>query len=552
MEFLRHWASQVAAHLRGMSASQKLAIGLCVALMAVSLGWLVHWAGAPARVPLLDQPFTQQELAAVEAQLRASGADYEIVGDRVLVKPDDRPRLLASLQQSSALPSDTSLGFAKLLAEENVWRSKDDNRRRWNLALSNELSQVLRQFNGVSDAQVFIDKPVSHGLGRDARVPQASVYMKIQPQTEVSKRFVEAVASLISGAVSGLTPQRVQVVDATTGRRYAVPDRDGGMVEDMLDLRRQKEQHYTRKILSLLDYIPGVLVGVTAELVTKAERVESRKLDKPTVVEEESTSATSKDGASEEEPGVVPNVGRAVAAGGVGRSTEESTERTRFTAGETRTSTQILPGTIKRLTASVNVPRSYFAAIYRQARPDQDAPSDDELRPIITAQLEEINKQVAPLVDVAGGGQVHVGWFYDSATVAMAPGAGEVPRAEFDVMGLAGSYWQPAALGLLAMISLLMIRRMVRKAPLVVPGTVEAGGGAAAGASTRKGTDEEVLLVGAAPVGRAEVTEGVLTAQELDDNDLRSQTIAEQVAQLVQSDPAAAAKVVQRWVGHEK
>ena len=81
--------------------------------------WLMNWAGSPVMVPLLDQPMTAEELAAIQQRLEAMAVKHKVVGDMVLVPADDQYRLYARLAQSQVLPRDTSIGFAKLIEKSS-------------------------------------------------------------------------------------------------------------------------------------------------------------------------------------------------------------------------------------------------------------------------------------------------------------------------------------------------------------------------------------------------------------------------------------------------
>src|SRR5262249_28650839 len=148
MEFLRRLLVQTRAYLKGMTASQRLAIGSCVALIAVSLLWLMSWAGKPTLVPLLDQPMTPAEITPIQSKLDAQGITYKVSNSStILVPAESRPRLLAQLGQDKALPNDISIGFAKMMEESNPWISMEDQARRWTIAKSYELSRVLREMD---------------------------------------------------------------------------------------------------------------------------------------------------------------------------------------------------------------------------------------------------------------------------------------------------------------------------------------------------------------------------------------------------------------------
>jgi flagellar M-ring protein FliF len=551
MGFLRQTLLQVQEHLKGLTVSQRVAIGLCVGLIAVSLAWLVHGSVAPDMVALLDQSFSPQELAAAQRELDRLNVAHKVSGDRILVPADQREFLLARLQESEALPSDTRIGFAKLMEAQSMFLSYDDAQWQRQVALGNELARVLRKFTGVRSASVFIDRPAKRGFGENRAEPKASVFLEMKPSAAVGRSFVDAVASFVSGAVVGLRPQSVSIVDATTGQRYEPTSKDVAMSADFLDDRRKKEEHYAQKIRDQLSYIRGVLVGVFAELETEARRTETRKLGNPLPLEEETTTDVERAGGTDGEPGVMPNVAARIAGGSTGTSREQTVEKARYAKGdETVTTSENMRGVIKRLTASINVPRSYLVQVYRQRSGTDKNPSDTELEPIIGEQLPLIKSQVKPLIDATTDEQVQVGWFYDLPVAADVASAASSNLAE-----VLATYARPAVLAGLAVLSLAMMLILVRRAhPAVSLGMEPAGAGGSYGGGSGRGGGagrlamEELLMVEGGPVGKAQPTQPILEGREVDEHTLKSQQIVEQVNDLVKDDPDAVASMLRKWI----
>ena len=375
MGFLKQTLLQVQEHLKGLSLSQRVAIALCVGLIAVSMAWLMHWSVTPDMVALLDQSFKPQELSSAQRELDRLNVPYKVSGDRILVPADKRDWLLARLQESEALPSDMSIGFAKLMESQSIFVSYDDAQWQRQVALGNELARVLKKFTDVRGASVFIDRPVKRGFGENRSEPKASVFLEMRPNAAVNRPFVDAIASFVSGAVVGMRPEDVSIVDATTGQRYEATGKDGAISADFLDDRRKKEEHYAQKIRDHLSYIRGVLVGVFAELETEARRTEERKLGNPLQLEEETTTDTERTASADGEPGVIPNAGARVPAGNTGTNREQTTEKARFAKGDEKVIvSENMRGVIKRLTASINVPRSYFVNVFKQVNGADKSP----------------------------------------------------------------------------------------------------------------------------------------------------------------------------------
>ncbi len=563
MDFLQKVFAQSKAHLQGLSLSQRVAIGLCVVVMLGALAWLVQWSATPERVALLNQDLTAEELGRIQARLDGAGAAYEVRNNRIYVSPDTRALWLARLGEEHALPSDLTVSFDSLIREQSPFLNMEEQAWRRSVAMGNELARVVREFSGVADARVFIDKAEKRGLGRSATAPTASVYVKMKPGAELDRNRVFALASFVARSVSGLNLKNVGVTDATTGRSYTVPDPDSPGSFDDLDDRRRKEEYFTQKLLHVFAHIPGLLVGVHAELDPESRTVESTKYGKPVKTREQTETMTQDRGSAGAVPGVVANTARAAGGGGTADKMERTNGSEEYLAGVDKTveTSDRMRNGLRSLRASINVPRSYLAGVFRQANGGKE-PTDSELEPLIKEQLAKIRKQAGAIIPPAPSqdplapaddSHIQVDWFYDMAV----PGAvfAEAGGAGRDVLALARSYAGPAGLALLAVMSLFAAVMLVRRASdaPIVPGE-----GLKPDPLTRLGGLDVAAEAGedgyaaAAPVGEAQVTSGLLVGREVDEGAVRAQQQIEQVSQLIEDDPSVAAQLIKRWVESSK
>lgn len=557
MEWLRKLILQTRDHLRGLTLSQRLAIGSCVGLIALSLFWLVNWAGTSEYVPLFDQALTAEELTPIRQHLDSSGVKYKVSGDRLLVPADEVLPLQAQLAQSNVLPHDISITFDKLIENTSPWFSREEQDWRRNIALSNELSLRLRQFVGVKDARVFIDKNLKRTIGPSPITPTASIQATMAPGVELDKSKAHAMVSFVSRAVSGLDLHNVQVT-TTSGWVYSVPKTEDGMAFDDLEDRQKKESYFTNQIRELLDNIPGVRVAVRAELDPKVTQLTEKKHGKPAVTKDRSKTSESTEGGQPAEPGVVPNTGSpAVVAQGDSRMEESETETTYDAEQDvTLLTSQTQRHGLLSLSASVFVPRSFLAAIYAQANSGKE-PSDAELEAATSTKstLDKVKTAVETLLPGTdpNASQISVAWFHDNASLALASG-GPVQAGTADTMlSYVQAYGGKAGLGTLALLSLVMMLMMVRRVGEgpVLPGEAppEPLPRGRRNRKRRAGEDDmESMAIDDAPIGEAEVSEHLLIGHEVDEETLRAQKVIEQVTELIKSDPEVSVSVLQRWI----
>jgi len=558
MEFLRKLFVQTSNHLKGLSVSQRLAIGSCVVLIVVALLWLVNWAGSPVMVPLLDQPMTAEELAAIQQRLEAMAVKHKVVGDMVLVPADDQYRLYARLAQSQVLPRDTSIGFAKLIEKSSSpWLNMSEQDRRWTLAKSNELARILREFDGIADARVILDSTMKRTIGRASVVPTASVFIKPQKGVKLPRTHVLAIANAVSAAVAGLDATKVRVSDMTTGRSYEVPSVEDTLAFDNLEDRQAKETYFANKIKQLLANIPGLLVAVHAELDEEATQILDEKYGKSVPLKEKSETESTTRGRTAEEPGVNPNTSVAIGAGGNSESMEKTIDETTFDGkvDRTVTKTERPRHVIRKLFASVNVPRSYLAAIFKRSR-DGKEPTDEELETFSKPELTKLKSLVLRTLALTGPAdsvkEVEVAWVHDDATMQLGQVA-DAGAAE-GMLTLVQAYGSKAGLAGLALISLLMMLMMVRKVSEgpVLPGEeppsprlIRMRGG------RKKDAGEEVEMDIEGAIGEAEESDSLLVAKEVDERTAHAQKVIGQVADMIQEDPDVAVNVLKNWIGAE-
>jgi flagellar M-ring protein FliF len=202
---------------------------------------------------------------------------------------------------------------------------------------------------------------------------------------------------------------------------------------------------------------------------------------------------------------------------------------------------------VQQVSVTVNVPRSYFVKLFKQGKPETTPdPDDAALETIRQAQITQIQAQVEPLIaSSTNKGVVKAYMIPDRAGVAMA-GMATVAGGGGGGASLNGaldSTWiKPAGLSMLALVSLAMMFAMVRKATRQQPmPSVEE----LAGVPPTLPAEDDL-------VGEADETEASMAGVELDEDELRTRKIAEQIGEMVKANPAEAASLVRRWVRTEE
>ncbi|MFN0011071.1 MAG: flagellar M-ring protein FliF C-terminal domain-containing protein [Phycisphaerales bacterium] len=569
--------------LVSLSLSQRLLIALAAVVIIMTLLLVSVWAVRPTMVELAG--FSPDRLREAQPLLDSMGIANEVRGGKLMVPSEKYQSALGVLAQNGKLPDDTTVLFSNLAAKQHWMNSRSENDRQFNIALQNELAQVVRNFKGVRAATVMIDAPEPVGFGMAFRKPTASVTVQTDASRPLDAAMVDAVAGLVAGAKAGLAATDVRVIDATTRRQFRARGEEGFGATDYLEHAAKVENRVQEKINAALAYIPGVIVAVNAQVdVRKSTMSETSMLpvtpeggSVAIVSDEITTNSGTQSGGSGGVPGLQSNVtediNRGVGGAGGGaapRTTDEKTD-TKFKVEVGRRTKQVVDprGMPTKVNVTINVPREYVAALARAGQGEKGAEQAEvpqaEIDRVFVAEKERITGDIAPLVEtMAAEGAVGAGGAAavtqaGVVTVSMMPLglnlAGGVGGAAAGLLGggggagglggvaamLGDGMVKQIALGALAVVALGMMLMLVKKsgAPISLP------------------TPQE--LVGVPPtleaqsdlVGEADETQTAMLGIELGDDQLKSKKMLEQVAEMVKKNPADAAGLMNRWIQTE-
>ncbi len=554
MDALRQLLARTQSQLATLSRSQQMVIGLCAVLIAGSLLWLVSWSANPVYVSLLPgKPMTALEIRNAEDVLRGTGADYQVEQDRILVRSEDRSRLIAALNVADALPAELSITFASLMEDDSPFRPESENASRRNIALGNELAIIIAASPDVAAARVIVQPLAKRAIGSRNAPASASVAVTMVSGRNLTNDRVRGVARLVAGAVPGLEPHMVAVIDGRTGRPWIVPRPEDEVSFGLLEERKKYENHLLAKIMEQLAYIPGVLVAISVELDTEQSQTTTTTYEDGALQEDSSFETESNTGGSRSGPGTNSNVGMALSAGGSSQTSSSTDSKQSFYPSKAveQVQTKRAPFALKRATASINVPRSFVASIHKATNGTDAEPTDADLDPIKNLERTRIQGLVQNVLMSMDSDDVQVGFYYDlkpgEAVFIDAPGG-------FAVGGIApeSSWWSAVenyvpqiGLGFLGIVGLASMARMVRKSAEIAEASRPLANEPDSEVST--GADG-ILTVEGGPVGMAAVSEGYLTGHEVDDDTLRAHELRDQVSTMVEANPDNAADLIRRWV----
>lgn len=559
MDQIRQAITHVQTQFARMGASQKLLLASLAVIATMTLFLVSQYAAKPSMVDLVPASGEADTVGV----LQNAGYDAEVIDGRVVVPQGQQRAAVAYLAESGHLPGDTTLLFSNLIGSQDWKASSAQHRQQYFIALQNELSATIKDFRNVSRATVILNVPPTTGLGRAAKPATASVTVFSAGTGGLSQDMVDAVAQMVSGAVSGLDPSSVRVIDGSTGRARTTSDDSATASGRYLEYAAQVEKHTRGKIEGLFSHIPNVVVSVTAHVdITSVQSTENlfTPKDEGTVSilqSETKTGSVSRQASRGAEAGVRSNQAVAInrGSGNSGTSSEQDTTETEFTnAIGNKSKTVVDPrGMPTHLSASVIIPQEYISKIIEQNRPaDEGAEptpvTSEEAQAFFDQARATFEELVRPhLLSIGTDGQLAQG----DLSLQMAPMGGLMMSAGMSGGGgMLGSLTSPGGMlasggrlvetvlvGILAVFSLGMMMMMVKRS------------------SKRIELPSAEQLVGVTPelesgddlVGEAGEGEHVMTGIEVDDQLVEVQQLRDQVTELVNKDPESAAALVERW-----
>ncbi|MEO1583362.1 MAG: flagellar M-ring protein FliF C-terminal domain-containing protein [Planctomycetota bacterium] len=566
----------IGEQLGKLSPTLRLLIASTAVILVMALAMVALYAGSPDHAEIYqgaDAGVKQRAAAA----LRGSGINARIDEQgRLLVPPDDAALAVGVLAEGGVLPADGTILFGNLNEHMSWTNPREMNQQFRQMALQGELERTIANFPSMRSARVFLDNPEPVGIGMAARSPTASISVMTADGTAVTQAQVDAVARLVSKAVSGLRLADISVIDAANSR-YLSPRSDSDTVAtSYLEHQSKVEQQFERKVRNLLAHIPGVTVAVTAEVDVK--KVSSRReqylpVDRGSVQaisEEQTTDEVQRSANNAAQPGVRPNTGADINSGpSSDPEVELADSNTRFETrfGSEVTNTVDPRGMPTQMSVSIQVPRSYIASLLTAAagegepEGEQAAPDEAAIEQRFQAERSAIASLVQPHLPasvaddgtVTRAGEVAIGLMAtDPPSILLASGAsggGGGGGLGFmssggagGALGIGGGLIERGVLLALAAVAVGMMLVMVRKATRKVE---------MPSAEEIVGIPPALDSIGEV-VGEADESQTPMEGIEVNIDDVQASKTLSQVADLVAERPDIAGRLLSRWVDPEQ
>lgn len=558
MDFLRDQFVIVQERLRGLTPSQKL---LAAALVVITVMTMLYWgrfASNSETVNLFPTPVSATELPAVISALSNSGISYTNQGGIISVPMDRQLDAINAVTTAGAMASSNggTSPLDAMLDKFSPLGTQTEFNVRLQSARNNNLMRSIRSWPGVKTVNVQVTESQR---GNTLSPIPAGAFVDITTTGNVNpKKIANYALAAVLPTVPSLVASNVTVTVNGVAVIKAGGNNDGfGFAANDLMENKTEYESFTEQKIKETYRIDGLRVQVVAEVDGESKHIKAstpdakNKVSLPIESTSEKTQTT--DPAPIGEAGAVPNIGMDVNAGAVAKSgskTERSEERFENKVGITETETRSGPGQTKIVGVSVGVPRGHFVKLYKQGNKGAE-PDDTQLAGLMQRELDKMKAEILVATALKDTAAVVVNDYVDFADTNDLMLAGNAAAAAPGTVSLlASSHGKEVAIGALALTSLFMVGRMVKKSsppptpPLLALDDMP---DVSSGKKGRKpGTLGGVDIAG-------EVAEGgaIMMGQELDEEVLETSQMVEQVSGFVKDNPDTTAQLLKRWMNRE-
>ncbi|MGK6308619.1 type III secretion system inner membrane ring lipoprotein SctJ [Variovorax sp. DT-64] len=156
----------------------------------------------------------EQEANEIVAALSAEGIDAaksRLEGSNWQVEVEEaRMGSALELLRAQGLPAERYATMGEVFQKQGLVSTPSEERMRYIYAVSQELSQTLRNVDGVVAARVHVVIPANDPLGDKIRPSSAAVFIKHRPDVDI-RLLAPAVKDMVAHSIEGLAHDQVSL-----------------------------------------------------------------------------------------------------------------------------------------------------------------------------------------------------------------------------------------------------------------------------------------------------------------------------------------------------
>jgi flagellar M-ring protein FliF len=516
------YLAQLQAFWGRLAPDQRRNLVLAVGAATLAVAAVGTWSSQTPTSPLIENR-TYEELLDAAAALDDAEVGYQIDDGVLRVPTSQLGKARSALAASEDMPgladvSQLQLGLTPKAQDWAFLRAREG-----------DLARMINGIDGVSASRVHI-VPRKEALFVDEESSAtASVFLKLRPGSALAAAQVRAVSNLVANAVEGLESEGVTIVDdrgnlLAEGRSDVSPADDAQ--EKLLAFREKLESRYnqavTKALLPVLGWDGGFSVTSSVDLdATSSETVSKRvDADGQALLSEQLDESESQKAESGGVPGVDANLPeRPAGQEGAQNRQQRSTTTANYTYPTVDEVVRRPAGELRRVSVAVQV----------------DSARVEALATAGSTSTEELQQRIDEAVKAAVGFDAQRG---DLVSVHVLPFAerdwveGTTPAASVPAEAMAALPYAVSALALVLVFFFVVRPLMSRLEPSpALAASLDGVGGGEGGEGNVVSLEEKRplanrladLMDGPTPIG------------------------SDQLSELVDEQPAAAAKVLRLW-----
>lgn len=205
---------QIGQFLKSLSLRQRIWLGTSAAAVLLTLVIFVKLFSAPAMATLYTGLSTTDSQA-VTQRLAKRGISFQLSdrGGTILVPSSQLDKL--RMEMATVGPPATGRMGWKLFDQPNWSGSAFSEQVDYQRALEGELEETIDTISDVEESRVHLVLPHDSLFTDDQRPGKAAVVLRLR--SPLSNQAILGISRLVSGAVDGLSPKNVTIIDADTG-----------------------------------------------------------------------------------------------------------------------------------------------------------------------------------------------------------------------------------------------------------------------------------------------------------------------------------------------
>ncbi|MBM7705980.1 flagellar M-ring protein FliF [Chryseomicrobium aureum] len=265
-------------------------LGIITFLISLLLLSVVLFFLTRTSMTVLYNNLTPAEAGEVKAAIEQRGIQVEVAADGTsLSVPREQVNELKLALAAEGIPRNGSVNYS--IFSENMGMGMTD--RHFDVverdAMQTEISTLIRQIDGVQDANVMITLPKeSIWITEETKTASASVVLRSSPGFYLEQSQVNGLYHLISKSVPNLPAEEIVIMDQN-GQVYEVQNEGQAnttlsIYQQQREVRKGIETDIQREIQQMLSMLMGqdkVIVSVTASVDFTTERREENLVQAP-------------------------------------------------------------------------------------------------------------------------------------------------------------------------------------------------------------------------------------------------------------------------------